>query len=76
MENKTKEEVEEKGLMPCDNYDDCGNLAQYNLQSGWVIWKVRKNGGYSRNPSTKFQVDDNDNEHLCEDCANNEGWDI
>lgn len=77
MKPKTKpltvEQIMDKGLIPCDNYEDCHNLATYNLQDAVIKWNINKEGDYAG----KLQFIDNIgdiNEHLCDTCESECGY--
>jgi hypothetical protein len=69
----TQKEIEAKGGVLCDNFSECGNRAEYNLQGdGYVLWEVSDKGEYEKLKEWGLGEGDQ-NEHLCEPCAEAEG---
>ena len=63
----TEEQIRAKGLIPCDNFETCGNLATRNLQDCCVEWSIDSKGRYSKEPVEYIETS-GDNQHLCDDC--------
>lgn len=54
----------------CDNFSDCKNKADYNLQLVYKLYSHTKDGGYEEE---KEWEEGSENAHLCEECAEDEG---
>jgi hypothetical protein len=63
----TQEELEAKGLLVCDNFDTCGNLATRNIQESLITWTISSRGNYSKSPVDYEEIGDI-NAHLCDNC--------
>lgn len=63
MIKKIKKQKDLRGN--CDNFNKCGNKADYNLQNEWQLYECLKDGEYGNIKSWEGDV----NEFLCEDCA-------
>lgn len=54
----------------CDNFTDCKNKAEYNLNLVYKLFECQKDGGYEE---IKEWDEGSENAHLCEACAEDEG---